>query len=63
MGLTSRATMDVMDVNSEPALVLRLGGELQVVFVLAIDREMITGIRAVRNPDKLAYLKRQLAAG
>src|SRR5262252_4030313 len=53
MGLAARAAVDVMDVNSEPALVLRLGGELEAVFVLTIDREMITSIRVVRNPDKL----------
>ncbi len=31
------------------------------VFVLSIDGEVISGIRVVRNPDKLAYIDGQLA--
>jgi RNA polymerase sigma-70 factor, ECF subfamily len=60
-GLASHATIDVMEVNSEPALVLRVDGQLDGVFVLTIDADRISGIRVVRNPDKLTYLKRQLA--
>ena len=60
-GVASQARIDVVDVNSEPALVLRVGGELDAVFVLAIDDDRVAAIRVVRNPDKLAYLKRQIA--
>ena len=61
-GLAARATLDVMDVNSEAAVVLRLDGQLDGVFVLTIEDGAIAAIRVVRNPDKLAYLRRQLAS-
>jgi RNA polymerase sigma-70 factor (TIGR02957 family) len=60
-GVLSQASVDVVDVNSEPALVLRVGGELDAVFVLAIDGDRVAAIRVVRNPDKLEYLKRQIS--
>jgi RNA polymerase sigma-70 factor (ECF subfamily) len=59
-GHAARATLDVMEVNSEPAIVLRVNGRLDGVFVLSVGERMIAGIRVVRNPDKLAYLERQL---
>lgn len=59
-GLASRATFHVTEVNSEPAMVLRVEGQLDGVFVLSFADDTIAGIRVVRNPDKLAYLDRQL---
>jgi RNA polymerase sigma-70 factor (ECF subfamily) len=47
-------------VNSEPALVLRLAGRLESIFVLSIEGENVSAIRVVRNPDKLAHIDRQL---
>jgi RNA polymerase sigma-70 factor (ECF subfamily) len=61
-GLASRATMEVMDVNSEPAILLRLDGRVEGVFVLSMEEDRIAGIRVVRNPDKLRFLERQLGA-
>jgi RNA polymerase sigma-70 factor (ECF subfamily) len=61
-GVASHATIDMMEVNSEPALVLRVDGHVDGVFVLSIEESTIAAIRVIRNPDKLAYLKRQLAA-
>jgi len=59
-GLARTASLAIEDVNSEPALTLRLGGHLESVFVLSIDDEGISAIRVVRNPDKLAHIDRQL---
>jgi RNA polymerase sigma-70 factor (ECF subfamily) len=59
-GLTRVASLTLEDVNSEPALTLRLDGRLESVFVLSIDDEGISAIRVVRNPDKLAHIDRQL---
>ncbi|HVQ16477.1 MAG TPA: RNA polymerase sigma-70 factor [Vicinamibacterales bacterium] len=54
----------IEDVNSEPALVLRIGGRLESLFVFSIDDgEQISAIRVVRNPDKLARIDHQLGAG
>ena len=39
---------------------IRLDGRLDGVYVLSVEGDAITGIRVVRNPDKLAYIGRQL---
>jgi RNA polymerase sigma-70 factor (TIGR02957 family) len=59
-GLTRDASLTIEDVNSEPALVLRVGQRLESVFVLSIEDETISAIRVVRNPDKLAHIDRRL---
>jgi hypothetical protein len=64
---TARATLDtgdvsltIEDVNSEPAIAIRVRGRLESIFVLSIDEGAVSAIRVVRNPDKLAYIDRQL---
>jgi RNA polymerase sigma-70 factor (TIGR02957 family) len=59
-GVSREASLAIEDVNSEPALVLRVGRRLESVFVLSIEDETISAIRVVRNPDKLAFIDRQL---
>ena len=54
------ASLTIEDINSEPALVLRVGARMESIFVLSIDDDAISGIRVVRNPDKLARIDRQL---
>jgi len=53
-------SLRIEDVNSEPALVMRVGPRLESIFVFSIDDDAISGIRVVRNPDKLARIDRQL---
>jgi sigma-70-like protein len=59
-GLIRDASLTIEDVNSEPALVLRISGHLESIFVLSIDDDAISAIRVVRNPDKLEHIGRQL---
>jgi RNA polymerase sigma-70 factor (ECF subfamily) len=59
-GAIHDASLTIEDVNFEPALILRLRGRLESVFVLSIEGDAVTGIRVVRNPDKLARIDRQL---
>ena len=59
-GLIRDMSLRIEDVNSEPALVVRVGRRLESIFVLSIDGDAITAIRVVRNPDKLAHIDRQL---
>jgi len=59
-GLARDASLTIEDVNSEPALVLRVAQRLESVFVLSIEDDTIRAIRVVRNPDKLAHLDQQL---
>ena len=52
--------LDVVEVNNEPALVLRVARRLDSVHTLSIEDDAIVAIRIVRNPDKLRFLERQL---
>ncbi|MEY9838313.1 RNA polymerase sigma-70 factor [Streptacidiphilus sp. EB103A] len=44
------------DVNSQPGLLVTSAGVTDSVFVLEMDETGITGIRVVRNPDKLRHV-------
>jgi RNA polymerase sigma-70 factor (ECF subfamily) len=59
-GLLGNASLDIEDMNFEPALVLRVGGRLESIFVLSIEDGVVSGIRVMRNPDKLGRIDRQL---
>ncbi|WCN79718.1 RNA polymerase sigma-70 factor [Micromonospora sp. LH3U1] len=48
-------------VNGYPALVLQLDGEIDTVVALRIDDGRITGLYAVRNPEKLSHMQRETA--
>jgi RNA polymerase sigma-70 factor (ECF subfamily) len=58
--VTRDESLAIEDVNSEPALVVRVGQRLESLFVLSIEGETISAIRVVRNPEKLARIDRQL---
>src|SRR5882757_5038079 len=53
--------LDIVEVNGEPAVLLRVDGRLDGVYVMAVEEGAITAIRVVRNPDKLTYIEHQLA--
>jgi RNA polymerase sigma-70 factor (ECF subfamily) len=61
-GLGQRARLAIVDVNEEPALVMRVDEQIFAVYVLSVEGGRVAALRIVRNPDKLAYLDRQLAA-
>jgi RNA polymerase sigma-70 factor (TIGR02957 family) len=60
-GVLPDVSVNVIDVNFEPALAIRLRGQLDSIYALEIRDGAIQAIRAVRNPDKLAFIERQLA--
>src|SRR5262245_56865127 len=57
-GIGDRATIEVSEVNHEPAIILRIDGALDSVYVLSIADGAISALRIVRNPDKLGYIGR-----
>jgi len=59
-GLTRDVSLTIEDVNSEPALILRVGTRLESIFVFSVDDAAISGIRVIRNPDKLSRIDRRL---
>ncbi|MGW0911816.1 RNA polymerase sigma-70 factor [Streptomyces sp. NPDC002784] len=57
--LASVAPLEAAQVNGSPALVLRLRGKVDTVLAVRIDEGLITGLYAVRNPEKLARMGRE----
>jgi RNA polymerase sigma-70 factor (ECF subfamily) len=55
-------TLDIVEVNGEPAIVMRVSGAIEAVYVPTVEDGAITALRIVRNPDKLTYISRQLAS-
>ncbi|MFC4054686.1 RNA polymerase sigma-70 factor [Actinomadura syzygii] len=53
------ATVEVAQVNGWPALIVRIGGEIDDVVAVRIDDGLVTGLYVVRNPEKLARLGRE----
>jgi RNA polymerase sigma-70 factor (ECF subfamily) len=58
LGLSMSSNVSL--VNGEPAIVVRAGPQIDSVYVCSIVDGRIAAIHAVRNPDKLGYLKSQL---
>jgi RNA polymerase sigma-70 factor (ECF subfamily) len=56
----TEVSLDVAEVNGEPAMLMRVAGHLDSVYTFTFDDEAIAAIRVVRNPDKLQFIERQL---
>ncbi|WP_055613565.1 RNA polymerase sigma-70 factor [Streptomyces phaeochromogenes] len=54
-------SMRPAQVNGHPALIVRLDGELDTVVAVRIDDGLISGLYAVRNPEKLSHMERETA--
>jgi RNA polymerase sigma-70 factor (ECF subfamily) len=50
-------TIEVIEANSLPALLVRVNGQIFSVLTLEVEGDFIRAIRNVANPDKLAHLK------
>ncbi|MCT2591972.1 RNA polymerase sigma-70 factor [Streptomyces sp. N2-109] len=59
--LVAAASLRPIQVNGHPALVVRLDGEADSVLAVRIDDGLITGLYAVRNPEKLARIDLETA--
>ena len=53
-------TLGIVEVNGEPAIVMRVSGAIEAVYVPTVEDGAIAALRIVRNPDKLTYISRQL---
>ena len=53
------AELQPAQVNGYPALILRLNGEIDTVIAVRIDDGLITGLYAVRNPEKLSHMEQE----
>jgi len=61
-GVMPSVSLSVTEANHEPALAMRVKGRLEALYVVSVEGESIASIRVVRNPDKLAYVDRQMSS-
>ncbi|MFE9093956.1 RNA polymerase sigma-70 factor [Streptomyces sp. NPDC007264] len=62
LGRVSAAlSLRTAQVNGHPALMLRLDGALDTVVAVHVDDGLITGLYAVRNPEKLSHMRHETA--
>jgi hypothetical protein len=61
LGRIAAASLQRAHVNGYPALIVRLNGEIDTVMAVRIDDGLITGLYAVRNPEKLSHMQRETA--
>jgi len=59
--IAAAASLQPAQVNGYPALILRLNGEIDTVVAVRIDDGLITGLYAMRNPEKLSHMERETA--
>ncbi|MEH1057377.1 RNA polymerase sigma-70 factor [Micromonospora sp. CPCC 206171] len=59
--LADTASLRPAQVNGYPALIFWQAGELDTVVAVRIDDGLITGLYAVRNPEKLSHMERETA--
>jgi RNA polymerase sigma-70 factor (ECF subfamily) len=59
LGRIDAASLQPAQVNGYPALILRLNGEVDTVIAVRIDDGLITGLYAVRNPEKLSRMEQE----
>ncbi|MDT3442469.1 RNA polymerase sigma-70 factor [Pseudofrankia sp. BMG5.37] len=59
--IAAAVSLQPVQVNGYPALILRLDGEIDSVVAVRIDDGLVTGLYAVRNPEKLSHIERETA--
>ena len=57
--LSAEASLEPAQVNGYPALIVRINGEIDTVLAVRIDDGLVTGLYAVRNPEKLSHMERE----
>jgi RNA polymerase sigma-70 factor (ECF subfamily) len=57
--IAAAVSLQPAQVNGYPALILRLDGEIDTVIAVRIDDGLITGLYAVRNPEKLSHMEQE----
>jgi RNA polymerase sigma-70 factor (TIGR02957 family) len=59
--IAATASLQPVQVNGYPALIIRFDGEIDTVIAVRIDDGLITGLYAVRNPEKLSHMEQETA--
>jgi RNA polymerase sigma-70 factor (TIGR02957 family) len=56
-------SMELVHVNGWPALLIRLGGEIDSVLSVRVDEGLVSAIYTVRNPEKLSRMMEESTLG
>jgi RNA polymerase sigma-70 factor (ECF subfamily) len=59
--IAGAASVEPVQINGGPALIIRLNGEIDDVVAVRIDDGLISGLYIVRNPEKLSRIERETA--
>jgi hypothetical protein len=59
--LPSAVTVELVQINGGPALIVRLDGVIDDVVAVRMDDGLISGLYIVRNPEKLSRVERETA--
>lgn len=59
--IAGTASLQSAQVNGFPALIIRFNAEIDTVIAVRVDDGLITGLYAVRNPEKLSHMERETA--
>jgi RNA polymerase sigma-70 factor (TIGR02957 family) len=59
--IPAAAALEPAEVNGQPALLLRIDGRVDSVVTVRVEDGRITGLYAVRNPEKLSRVQRETA--
>ena len=54
-------SLEPVQINGSPALIMRLNGELDSVMAVRVEGGLVTGLYTVRNPEKLSRVERETA--
>jgi RNA polymerase sigma-70 factor (TIGR02957 family) len=57
--IAGTASVQPAQVNGYPALIIRFNGEIDTVIAVRIDDGLVTGLYAVRNPEKLSHMEQE----
>ncbi|MEU1013553.1 RNA polymerase sigma-70 factor [Streptomyces sp. NPDC005890] len=58
--IDAAVSLQMTQINGYPALVLRRDGKADTILAVRIDGGLITGLYAVRNPEKLSRIDREI---
>ncbi|MGW1508192.1 RNA polymerase sigma-70 factor [Streptomyces sp. NPDC002394] len=59
--IAATTTLQPARVNGDPALIVRMDGAVDTVLAMRVEDGRVTGLYAVRNPEKLSHLERETA--
>jgi RNA polymerase sigma-70 factor (ECF subfamily) len=61
--IVGEVSVEPVQINGGPALIIRIDGEIDNVVAVRIDDGLVTGLYIVRNPEKLSYVEHETALG